>query len=175
MLPPGAKSEGREGHLFRFDGVITQIERRYRWYRKQRVAHSNMEDYLGRVMVERPCPDCLGTKLKRQRLCVSLGGQTIYALGEMPMEELLEFLRALRLDGKQAQAGRQALKEVATRIELLLNIGLDYLSLNRKAATLSGGESQRIRLSTQISSGLMGMLYVLDEPSIGLHPKDMSN
>ena len=172
VLPPGAKSEGREGHLFRFDGLIPQIERRYRWYRKQRVAHSDMEDYLGRVMVEHPCPDCLGTKLKRQRLCVTLGGQTIYALGEMPMEELLEFLRTLHIDGKQAQAGRQVLKEVVTRIELLMNIGLDYLSLNRKAATLSGGESQRIRLSTQISSGLMGMLYVLDEPSIGLHPKD---
>ena len=172
VLPPGAKSEGREGHLFRFDGLITQIERRYRRYRKERVAHSDMEDYLGRVMVEHPCPDCLGTKLKRQRLCVTLSGETVYSLGEMPMEKLLEFLSELTIEGKQAQAGRQVLKEVTTRIELLLNIGLDYLSLNRKAATLSGGESQRLRLSTQISSGLMGMLYVLDEPSIGLHPKD---
>lgn len=172
VLPPGAKSEGREGNLFRFDGLITQIERRYRWYRKQKVAHSDMEDYLGRVMVEHPCPDCFGTKLKRQRLCVTLNGETVYSLGEMPLEELLEFLRDLTITGKQAQAGQQVLKEVTTRIELLLNIGLDYLSLNRKAATLSGGESQRIRLSTQISSGLMGMLYVLDEPSIGLHPKD---
>ncbi len=173
IVPPGAKAgESRAGHLFRFDGLITDIERRYRWYRKERVAHSDMEDYLGRVMVEHPCPDCLGTKLKPQRLCVTLGGQTVYELGEKPVEELLEFLRALVITGKQAQAGEQVLKEVSTRIELLLNIGLDYLSLNRKAATLSGGESQRIRLSTQISSGLMGMLYVLDEPSIGLHPKD---
>jgi excinuclease ABC subunit A len=124
-------------------------------------------------MVERTCPDCHGTKLKRQRLLVTIDGQTIHDVGELHFEELRDFLLTITgVPEKQREAGSRVIKELVARINLLLGIGLDYLNLNRRSATLSGGESQRIRLSTQIGSGLMGMLYVLDEPSIGLHPKD---
>ena len=124
-------------------------------------------------MVERTCPDCNGAKLKRQRLLVTIEGQTIHEVGELHFEELRDFLLSVKdIPEKQREAGNRVIKELTTRINLLLGIGLDYLNLNRRSATLSGGESQRIRLSTQIGSGLMGMLYVLDEPSIGLHPKD---
>src|SRR5205085_5350453 len=99
-------------------------------------------------------------------------GKTIYDVGGLHFDELHAFLGSLAPAGRGADAGRQVLKEIRGRLELLLGIGLDYLNLNRRSGTLSGGESQRIRLSTQIGSGLMGMLYVLDEPSIGLHPKD---
>src|SRR5262249_37260009 len=97
---------------------------------------------------------------------------TIHDLGQLPFEELADFLRSLPTARRNADAGGQVAREIVTRLDLLTGIGLDYLNLNRRAGTLSGGESQRIRLSTQISSELMGMLYVLDEPSIGLHPKD---
>src|SRR4029079_17878004 len=97
---------------------------------------------------------------------------TIYDIGQLHFDELHAFLGTVKPGGRGADAGRQVLKEIRGRLELLLGIGLDYLNFNRRAGTLSGGESQRIRLSTQIGSGLMGMLYVLDEPSIGLHPKD---
>jgi excinuclease ABC subunit A len=125
--------------------------------------------------VEHVCPDCDGKKLKKQRLMVTVNGKNIYELGAMNFSEMQDFLKNLppgTIQGRQQKAGEQVLREVTNRLDLLLGIGLDYLNLNRKSATLSGGESQRIRLSTQISSGLMGMLYVLDEPSIGLHPKD---
>ena len=161
------------GQKIRFDGIITRIDRHYRRYRKQGEAHSGMEEYLRKVMVERTCPDCDGAKLKRQRLLVTIDGQTIHEVGELHFEELRDFLLAIKdIPEKQREAGNRVIKELVTRINLLLGIGLDYLNLNRRSATLSGGESQRIRLSTQIGSGLMGMLYVLDEPSIGLHPKD---
>ncbi len=173
VLPEGA-TKGREhaGKRFRYDGIINEIERRYRHYRRQKVAHTWMEEYLKRVMVERLCPDCAGTKLKRQRLLVTLGGKDIIAAGDLTLAELKEFLAGLPPLPRQRQAGEQIVAEIVARLDLLLDIGLDYLSLNRKAATLSGGESQRVRLSVQIGSELMGMLYVLDEPSIGLHPRD---
>ena len=132
-----------------------------------------MEEYLRKVMVEHTCPDCGGAKLKRQRLLVTIDNRTIHDVGELHFEELRGFLLSITgVPEKQREAGERVINELVTRINLLLGIGLDYLNLNRRAATLSGGESQRIRLSTQIGSGLMGMLYVLDEPSIGLHPKD---
>jgi excinuclease ABC subunit A len=173
VLPEGAtKGEEHVGRPFRFDGIINEIERRYRHYRRQKVAHTWMEEYLKRVMVERTCPDCGGRKLKRQRLLVTLGGKHIIELGDLTLTELKEFLEALPPLPRQRQAGEQIVGEILARVDLLLDIGLDYMSLNRKAATLSGGESQRVRLSVQIGSELMGMLYVLDEPSIGLHPRD---
>ena len=173
--PEGARPVEKRhlGRKIRFDGIITRIDRHYRRYRKQGEAHSGMEEYLRKVMVERTCPDCNGAKLKRQRLLVTIDGQTIHEVGELHFEELRDFLLAITdLPEKQREAGNRVINELVTRINLLLGIGLDYLNLNRRSATLSGGESQRIRLSTQIGSGLMGMLYVLDEPSIGLHPKD---
>ena len=173
--PEGARPVEKRhlGRKIRFDGIITRIDRHYRRYRKQGEAHSGMEEYLRKVMVERTCPDCNGAKLKRQRLLVTIDGQTIHEVGELHFEELRDFLLAITdIPEKQREAGHRVINELVTRINLLLGIGLDYLNLNRRSATLSGGESQRIRLSTQIGSGLMGMLYVLDEPSIGLHPKD---
>ena len=173
--PEGARPVERRhlGRNIRFDGIITRIDRHYRRYRKQGEAHSGMEEYLRKVMVERTCPDCNGAKLKRQRLLVTIDGQTIHEVGELHFEELRDFLLSIKdIPIKQREAGNRVINELVTRINLLLGIGLDYLNLNRRSATLSGGESQRIRLSTQIGSGLMGMLYVLDEPSIGLHPKD---
>jgi len=173
VLPEGAtKGDEHAGKLFRYDGIINEIERRYRHYRKQKVAHTWMEEYLKKVMVEKTCPDCQGAKLKRQRLLITLGGKNIIELGDLTLAELKEFFVQLPPLQRQSQAGAQIIQEIRARIALLLDIGLDYMSLNRKAATLSGGESQRIRLSVQIGSELMGMLYVLDEPSIGLHPRD---
>ncbi len=171
--PPGAKTGAKYiGRAFRYDGVINQIERRYRRYRQKGVAHGRMEDYLRKVMVENLCPDCGGERLKKQRLLVTIEDRNIYRLGQLHLPELLAFLTDLALPARQKEVAAQIIAEITSRLELLINIGLDYLNLNRASSTLSGGESQRIRLSTQIGSGLMGMLYVLDEPSIGLHPKD---
>ena len=175
LQPEGARPVEKRhlGRKIRFDGIATRIDRHYRNYRKRGEAHSGMEEYLRKVMVERTCPDCDGAKLKRQRLLVTIEDQTIHDIGELHFEELRDFLLSItEMPEKQREAGERVIKELVTRINLLLGIGLDYLNLNRRSATLSGGESQRIRLSTQIGSGLMGMLYVLDEPSIGLHPKD---
>src|SRR5258708_6797791 len=123
-------------------------------------------------MVERTCPDCKGTRLRATRLLFTIAGKSIHEVGSLNFDEAHTFLGAIRPNGRGADAGKQVLREIRGRLELLLGMGLDYLSFNRRSGTLSGGESQRIRLSTQIGSGLMGMLYVLDEPSIGLHPKD---
>lgn len=173
LLPEGAtKGDQHIGKHFRFDGILNQIERRYRHYRKEKVAHTWMEEYLKKVMVEHTCPDCNGTKLKRQRLLVTVNGRTIHELGNLPLPELKTFLLNLPVAPRQHEAGQQVVRELVARLDLLIGIGLDYLHINRKSMTLAGGEAQRIRLATQIGSGLMGMLYVLDEPSIGLHPKD---
>jgi excinuclease ABC subunit A len=174
LTPPDAKMkrEEHEGREVAFHGIARRIERHYRRYRQQGHVNSRMEEWLDKVMVERTCPDCTGARLRATRLLFTVSGKTIYELGQLHFDELQTFLGAVKLAGRGADAGRQVLKEIRGRLDLLLGIGLDYLSFNRRAATLSGGESQRIRLSTQIGSGLMGMLYVLDEPSIGLHPKD---
>ena len=131
-----------------------------------------MEAWLDKVMVEHTCPDCNGARLRATRLLFTVNGRTIHDVGQLNFDELQAFLATLKPTGRGADAGRQVLNEIRGRLTLLLGIGLDYLNFNRRSGTLSGGESQRIRLSTQIGSGLMGMLYVLDEPSIGLHPKD---
>jgi excinuclease ABC subunit A len=173
VLPEDAdKGDEHLGKLFRYDGITNNIERRYRHYRRQHEAHTWMEEYLKKVMVEQPCPDCKGKKLRPQRLLVTIGDKNIIELGDLTLSDLRAFLKALPALPRQQQAGEQVIRDVTTRLDLLLDIGLDYLNLNRKAATLSGGESQRVRLSVQIGSELMGMLYVLDEPSIGLHPRD---
>ena len=172
--PPDAKvkRDDHEGREVGFHGISRRIERYYRHYRQRGETSSRMEAWLDKVMVEHTCPDCSGARLRATRLLFTIAGKTIYDLGQLHFDELHGFLGTIRPAGRGADAGRQVLKEIRGRLELLLGIGLDYLSFNRRASTLSGGESQRIRLSTQIGSGLMGMLYVLDEPSIGLHPKD---
>jgi excinuclease ABC subunit A len=173
-VPPDAKI-GRsqdEGREIGFSGIARRIERHYRRYRQRGEASSRMEAWLDKVMVEHTCPDCKGARLRATRLLFTVAGKNLYEFGQLNFDELHAFLGGIKPAGRGADAGRQVLKEIRGRLELLLGIGLDYLNFNRRSGTLSGGESQRIRLSTQIGSGLMGMLYVLDEPSIGLHPKD---
>jgi excinuclease ABC subunit A len=173
LVPPGAKlGQQHAGKKIKFVGVINQLEHNYRWYRKQGTSNAGMDEYLKKVMVEYDCPECGGARLKRARRLVTVMEKSLYEVGEMHLVELLSFLKSINPTERHRAVADTILKEVKTRLELLIAIGLDYLSLNRRSATLSGGESQRIRLSSQIGSGLMGMLYVLDEPSIGLHPKD---
>ena len=174
VAPPECKvtRENWDRHEVGFGGIARRIERQYRRYRQRGEANSGMEEWLDRVMVERTCPDCGGTRLRSTRLLFTIAGKSIHQVGALNFDELYSFLGGLKPSGRGAPAGRQVIGEIRRRVELLLGIGLDYLNLNRRSGTLSGGESQRIRLSTQIGSGLMGMLYVLDEPSIGLHPKD---
>jgi excinuclease ABC subunit A len=174
QMPPDAKvrRDDQEGREVGFHGIARRIERYYRRYRQRGEANSRMEAWLDKVMVEKTCPDCNGARVRATRLLFTVSGRTIYELGQLHFDELHTFLGTVKPSGRGADAGRQVLKEIRGRLDLLLGIGLDYLNFNRRSGTLSGGESQRIRLSTQIGSGLMGMLYVLDEPSIGLHPKD---
>jgi excinuclease ABC subunit A len=172
--PPDAKVRppDHEGREVGFSGIARRIERYYRRYRQRGEASSKMEAWLDKVMVEHTCPDCKGARTRPTRLLFTISGRTIHDLGQLNFDELQTFLGTIKPAGRGADAGRQVLSEIRGRLKLLLGIGLDYLNFNRRSGTLSGGESQRIRLSTQIGSGLMGMLYVLDEPSIGLHPKD---
>ncbi len=174
VSPPDAKvkRDDWEGKPVGFGGIARRIERHYRRYRQRGEANSGMEEWLDRVMVEHICPDCNGARVRATRLLFTVAGKSIHDAGQMNFDELHAFLGSVKPTGRGADAGLQVLREIRGRLDLLLGIGLDYLSLNRRSSTLSGGESQRIRLSTQIGSGLMGMLYVLDEPSIGLHPKD---
>jgi excinuclease ABC subunit A len=173
-FPPEAKvrNDEWEGKEVGFHGIARRIERRYRRYRQRGEASSGTEAWLEKVMVEHTCPDCNGARLRATRLLFTIGGRSIHDFGQLHFDELQAFLSTITPTGRGADAGRQVLREVRGRLELLLGIGLDYLNFNRRASTLSGGEAQRIRLSAQIGSGLMGMLYVLDEPSIGLHPRD---
>jgi excinuclease ABC subunit A len=172
--PPEAKvkRDDWEGREIGYGGIARRIERHYRRYRQRGEASSGMEAWLDKVMVEHTCPDCNGTRLRDTRLLFTINGKSIYDFGQMNFDELYSFLATIKPSGRGSEAGRQIVNEIRGRLDLLLGIGLDYLNFNRRSGTLSGGESQRIRLSTQIGSGLMGMLYVLDEPSIGLHPKD---
>jgi excinuclease ABC subunit A len=174
QVPPDSKvkREDSEGKEVGFGGIARRIERHYRRYRQRGEANSGMEAWLDKVMVEHTCPDCNGARLRPTRLLFTIQDKSIYDVGQLNFDELYTFLGKVKPQGRGAGAGTQVLNEIRGRLELLLGIGLDYLNFNRRSGTLSGGESQRIRLSTQIGSGLMGMLYVLDEPSIGLHPKD---
>jgi excinuclease ABC subunit A len=173
LLPPGAKQgQHHAGKKIKFNGIVNQLEHHYRQYRKQGTSNAGMDEYLKKVMVEYDCPECGGARLKRARRLVTISERNLFEVGELHLAQLLEFLRSIKPTARQRAIAETIVREVTTRLELLIAIGLDYLNLNRRSSTLSGGESQRIRLSSQIGSGLMGMLYVLDEPSIGLHPKD---
>ena len=172
-IPPDAR-QGRqhEGKQTKFPGLVNIIEHRYRWYRKQGSSNDWTDSYLKKVMVEYPCPECGGSRLKRTRRLVRIADCSMHEVGELHLAELRAFLKKVKSGAKHKEVTNIIRREVNGRLDLLIGIGLDYLNLNRRSGTLSGGEAQRIRLSTQIGSGLMGMLYVLDEPSIGLHPKD---
>ena len=156
------------GHfLATFEGVVPNMERRYRESQSD-WAKADIEAYMAHI----PCPDCKGKRLKPTSLAVTVGGINIAALCEMNVKRSREFLNNLVLTPTQQTIAAAILKELDARLGFLVNVGLNYLTLSRAAATLSGGESQRIRLATQIGSGLVGVLYILDEPSIGLHQRD---
>ncbi len=158
---------GRSEYETEFEGVVNNLERRFR-----ETSSSWMREELTTWMSSVDCPDCHGARLKPESLAVTVGGKNIHELCQLSIVKLLDFFAELKLSEKEEAIAYQILKEIRERLTFLKNVGLDYLTLGRASATLSGGESQRIRLATQIGSSLMGVLYVLDEPSIGLHQRD---
>ena len=159
---------GRQrSYTTQFEGVVPWLERRHAESESDR-AREQIEGYMREV----PCPACEGARLRPASLAVTIGGKNIYEVGELSIRKASEFLGTLELSERDRMIAERVEKEVNERLRFLLDVGLDYLSLNRSAATLAGGEAQRIRLASQIGSGLVGVLYVLDEPSIGLHQRD---
>ncbi len=150
-----------------FEGIIPNLERRYH----ETASDAMKANYEG-YMAEIPCPDCGGKRLRKEALAVTLQGRSIAQVSELSVRDALAFFGGLSLTEKQAMIAHQVLKEIRSRLGFLNDVGLGYLTLSRSAGTLSGGEAQRIRLATQIGSGLVGVLYILDEPSIGLHQRD---
>ena len=158
---------GGGSYMAPFEGVVNNLERRYK-----ETQSDWMRADIESCMSSEPCPDCGGARLKKEILGVTVGGKNIYELTCLPVSRELEFISGLKLTEKENLIAGRILKEVRERLGFLVNVGLAYLTLSRSAGTLSGGESQRIRLATQIGSSLMGVLYILDEPSIGLHQRD---
>jgi len=150
-----------------FEGIIPNLERRYRETDSQMV-----REELAKYLNNKPCPECDGARLRREARHVFIGGRTITEVSRLSLIECRDFFNLLQLTGHRAQVAEKIVKEITSRLSFLINVGLDYLSLDRSAETLSGGEAQRIRLASQIGSGLTGVMYVLDEPSIGLHQRD---
>ncbi len=151
-----------------FEGVINNLERRYNKENVSDAAKAELEGYMS----DSPCPDCHGRRLRPESLSVTVGGKNIYELTTLSVTEALTFFNELKLDHRDSIIGERIIKEIKERLGFLNSVGLEYLTLSRSSGTLSGGESQRIRLATQIGSSLMGVLYILDEPSIGLHQRD---
>ena len=150
-----------------FEGIVNNLERRYRETDSEMV---KME--ISHYMIDVPCPVCKGKRLRPEALAVTVGGLNIYDLCELSVSKMSDFINNLQLTATEEMIARRIVKEIQARLNFLVNVGLGYLTLSRTASTLSGGESQRIRLATQIGSGLTGVLYILDEPSIGLHQRD---
>ena len=154
-----------------FEGIIPNLERRYR-----ETDSIMVREELAKYLNSKPCPECEGTRLRREARHVKVGPpgdeRAIYEISNRPLKEAGEFFRTLKLEGQRQAIADKIVKEIVSRLQFLNNVGLDYLSLDRSAETLSGGEAQRIRLASQIGSGLTGVMYVLDEPSIGLHQRD---
>ena len=161
------KNEGYGVIRREFEGIANNLERRYK-----DTQSPAMRAELEECMSETPCPDCGGRRLKKTALAVTVGGMNIAEFTDLPVVSALKFIDSLQLSEKDMMIAERILKEIKSRLGFLVNVGLGYLTLSRSAATLSGGESQRIRLATQIGSSLMGVLYILDEPSIGLHQRD---
>jgi excinuclease ABC subunit A len=160
---------GENSYVATFEGVVTNLERRYR-----ETDSEYIKTELEKYMVERPCPTCNGRRLKPEVLAVTVDERDIHAIATLSITDALEWVRTLsdRLTERDRTIARQVLKEIAARLGFLVDVGLDYLTIDRTSVTLSGGEAQRIRLATQIGTTLMGVLYILDEPSIGLHQRD---
>lgn len=155
------------GYPTTYEGVIPNLERRY-----HQTESDHVRAEIERYMIEKICPTCLGKRLKKASLSVLIDKYSIIDITEMTVEEELKYFLKLRLKDQKSQIARQILKEIKDRLQFLVNVGLSYITLSRAASTLSGGEAQRIRLATQIGSSLMGVIYILDEPSIGLHQRD---
>ncbi|MGI6102445.1 MAG: excinuclease ABC subunit UvrA [Bacillota bacterium] len=151
----------------RFEGVVNNLERRYRETQSEHI-----REEIEKYMSSRNCPACQGTRLKPEARAVTVGGLSIVDVTAMSVKECLNLFENLQLTSRQAAIAHNVIKEIRSRLSFLVNVGLDYITLDRASATLSGGEAQRIRLATQVGSGLVGVLYILDEPSIGLHPRD---
>lgn len=152
---------------YSYPGEINNLTKRY-----SETSSDMMKNEIEQYMSDNHCPKCRGARLKREALSVKIGGKNIYEFTNMPIREELEFLDGIEFSEKNKIISEQILKEIRSRLNFLIDVGLDYLNLSRNSGTLSGGESQRIRLATQIGSSLMGVLYILDEPSIGLHQRD---
>ena len=150
-----------------FEGIIPNMERRYRETNSE-FSKNEIEE----CMTESPCPDCHGQRLKKESLAVTVGGKNISEISDLSVIDCIEFINSLELTEREQMISGQIIKEINSRLGFLRSVGLEYLTLSRASGTLSGGESQRIRLATQIGSSLMGVLYILDEPSIGLHQRD---
>lgn len=161
------KEYGSGTFMSAFEGVVNSLERRYK-----ETQSDGMKQYYEEYMSSTPCPECKGARLKKESLAVTVGGLNINSICIMPVSGIKEFFDSLNLSERHRMIANQILKEIHARVGFLVDVGLDYLTLSRAAGTLSGGEAQRIRLATQIGSGLMGVLYILDEPSIGLHQRD---
>ena len=161
------KSEGYGVIKRDFEGIVNNLERRYKETQSPAM-RADIEECMSQV----PCPDCGGKRLKKSALAVTVGGLSISQFSDLSVVDAIKFVDALELNEKDAMIAERILKEIKARLGFLASVGLGYLTLSRAAATLSGGESQRIRLATQIGSSLMGVLYILDEPSIGLHQRD---
>ena len=163
------EEDGGRRHTYQkeFEGVLNNLERRFRETDSEQV-REELEKYMN-IM---PCPTCLGARLKKEALFITVGGKNICDVTALAITDALDFFGSLSLTPKEEEIARRILKEIRERLSFLVNVGLDYLSLDRTSGTLSGGEGQRIRLATQIGSSLVGVLYILDEPSIGLHQRD---
>lgn len=167
-IPMDYNSRSFRGQFMtKYEGIVNNLMRRYRETTSDGVKYE-----IERYMVSVPCKTCGGKRLKKEALAVTVGGLNIAELSNMSVKKIDEFFGALVLDKQKTLIAERIIKEIRARLKFLVNVGLDYLTLSRSASTLSGGESQRIRLATQIGSGLTGVLYILDEPSIGLHQKD---
>ncbi|ARO68147.1 ABC-ATPase UvrA [Xylella fastidiosa subsp. pauca] len=158
---------GRTKHKHRFEGIVPNLERRYR-----ETESAAVREELAKYVSTRTCPECGGTRLNRAARNVFVADRTLPELTVLPINDALEFFKTLRLPGWRGEIAIKIVKEIGERLGFLVDVGLDYLTLERKADTLSGGEAQRIRLASQIGAGLVGVMYVLDEPSIGLHQRD---
>ncbi|WP_371232910.1 excinuclease ABC subunit UvrA [Pseudomonas sp. QE6] len=150
-----------------FEGILPNLERRYR-----ETESATVREELAKFLSTQPCPDCHGTRLRREARHVWVGDKTLPAITAMPVGTACEYAESLTLTGRRGEIASKILKEIRERLQFLVNVGLDYLTLDRSADTLSGGEAQRIRLASQIGAGLVGVMYILDEPSIGLHQRD---
>ena len=150
-----------------FEGIIPNLERRYR-----ETESASVREELAKFLSTQPCPDCRGTRLRREARHVWVGEKTLPAVTGLPVGDACDYVANLHLTGRRGEIAEKILKEIRERLQFLVNVGLDYLTLDRSADTLSGGEAQRIRLASQIGAGLVGVMYILDEPSIGLHQRD---